>query len=117
MNKTVKVIVIHVVFLLFWVGIVVLANADNEDQTKIKNCGPWVNCNHNPPNFDGTCCHICYFEDLGYRDWYCAQHTNDIGFTDEERANLKGRFLYNGVNNDIRELLIMELNVRTKEIK
>ena len=112
-----------IMFVVFMVCMTILsidwANGEtsNENQTKIKNCGPWVNCNHNPPNFDGTCCRICYFEDLGYRDWYCAQHTNDIGFTDEERANLKGRFLYNGVNNDIRELLIMELNVRTKEIK
>lgn len=76
----------------------------------IEDCGPWVNCNYNPPNFDGTCCKICYFPDLGYRDWYCAVHTDDVGFTDEERNNLKGRYLYDGENRDIREFLIMELN-------
>ena len=85
------------------------------EQTQIEDCGPWVNCNHNPPNFNGTCCRICFFPKLGYRDWYCAVHTDDIGFTDEEIFNLKGHYLYNGVNNDIRELLIMELNSKRND--
>jgi len=104
--------VLTIIMLLFVFGMYCeVTFADNLDQEKIRDCGEWVNCNYNPPNFDGTCCRICFFEDLGYRDWYCATHTRDIGFTDEERANLRGKFLYDGVNRDVRELLIMELDV------
>lgn len=101
--------VITVLTVLFIIIGVCSMSLSQEPEEYISDCGPWVNCNHNPPNFDGTCCRICFFENLGYRDWYCAKHTNDIGFTDEERKNLKGQFLYNGTNQDVRELLIMEL--------
>ena len=90
-----------------------LALGGTDEQTKIENCGEWVNCNYNPPNFDGTCCRICYYPELGRNEWYCAVHTNDEGFTDEEKANLKGKFLYDGENRDVRELLIIELNTET----
>lgn len=85
------------------------ADVENDDPN-LKDCGEWINCNPNPPDFNGTCCRICYFIDLGYREWDCAIHTNDIGFDDETKQKIKKRFLYNSTNPNLRELLIVELD-------
>ena len=74
-------------------------------------CSDWVNCNPNPPSYNGICCRTCYFKDLGHREWDCAVHSEkDAGFSQETKNSMKKRALYECENPDIRELLIMELN-------
>ena len=42
----------------------------------------------NSPNFNGVCCRICEFPDIGWREWQCFRVSSDQGFTDEELNNI-----------------------------
>lgn len=117
MNTSKTLVVIFTTFLLFILLLSRINFASGEMQESNPNlteCTDWVNCNPNPPNFDGTCCRICFFKDLGYRTWDCAVYSNDVGFTAETKSKMKKRFLYDCSNTDIRELLILELDIPRK---
>ncbi len=50
-------------------------------------CTPWVNCNPNPPNFDGVCCRIC--GEPGSREWECVRTSvGESPLTDAEKEQL-----------------------------
>jgi hypothetical protein len=53
-----------------------------------QDCGDWVNCNPNPPTFNGVCCRICYFPELGWNEWQCSRFSNDIGLSNKEIDSL-----------------------------
>jgi hypothetical protein len=56
-------------------------------------CTTWINCNPNPPNFDGVCCRIC--GEPGDREWECARVSRgELGMTQAEKDSLP--FVYIG---------------------
>lgn len=85
--------VISVLF-LFLLGIAATAIGEEEAVSEgrgmgvIAQCGPWVNCNPNPPSFNGVCCRICFIDDLGHNEWVCAKVSADVGFAEEIINNL-----------------------------
>ena len=104
------VITMFAIFALIGLPSLCRGDIENSDPN-LTDCSDWVNCNPNPPSYNGICCRTCYFKDLGHREWDCAVHSEkDAGFSQETKNSMKKRALYECENPDIRELLIMELN-------